>query len=192
MAANPCPEVANWLIQVVNPGVVNTNRTLQIGPSDTVSFRNGCTFPINIVFSAGGFGTITLQPGQDSSALGGNNLNVTYNYWIEKGGTVTGGPYAVQFGIGPLEIVIASATGGTVAIPNGGEIQFSSDAAYNISWTFAGNGQPANVWSPQPTQIPQGQSVVMRALAGANSQILNFALDSSIGVRGGGTVKVNS
>lgn len=191
MAANPRPEVANWLIQVVNPGVVNANKAIQIGPSDTISFHNGCTFPINVVFSAGGFGTVTLQPGEDSSALGGVNLNVTYDYWIEKGATVTGGPYAVQFGIGPLQVVIVSATGGTVAIPNGGEIQFNSDASYGISWTF-GNGQPANVWSPQPTQIPQGQSAVMRALAGANGQSLNFALDSSVGVRGGGTVKVNS
>ena len=191
MAANPCPEVANWLIQVVNPGVVNANKAIQIGPSDTISFHNGCTFSINIVFSAGGFGTITLQPGQDSSALGGVNLNVTYDYWIEKGSAVTGGPYAVQFGIGPLEIAIASATGGTVAIPNGGAIQFNSDAAYDISWTFA-NGQPANVWAPQPTQIPQGPSVVMRAQAGANSQSLNFALDSNIAIRGGGTVGVGS
>jgi len=191
MAANPCPEVANWLIQVVNPGVVNANKAIQIGSSDTISLHNGCTFPITIVFSVGGFGTIVLQPGQNSQALGGNNLNVTYDYWIENAGTVTGGPYAVQFGIGPLQIVIQSAQGGTLAIPNGGEIQFNSDAAYDISWTFA-NGQPANVWSPQPTVIPQGQSVVMRALAGANSQGLNFALDSSGGVRGGGTVKVNS
>ena len=191
MAANPCPELANWSLQVVNPGVLNSNQTLQIGSSDTITFHNGCTFPIDIVFGPNSFGTITVQPGQTSRSLGGNNLNVTYDYWVfnHSTGAQTGGPYAVQFGIGPLQVSIVSANGVTLAIPNGGEIQFNSDAAYTISWTFASNGQPANVWSPEPTQIPQGLSVVMRALPGANSQTLNYALNSTIDVRGGGTIK---
>jgi|SRR5579872_19378 hypothetical protein len=196
MAAEAIPELALWTVQVVNPGVVNVNPTMKIAATDTVAFRNGCTFAINISFSSMFPAILNLQPGQTSSPIGGGTLNTTVDYWIYNGSMpqkATGGPYAIEFGTGPLIVSISGldTSPGAIAIPSGGQIQFNCDVQYSINWTFQ-NGQSANVWSPQQNPLPAGKSDVMTALPGANSQSLKYTITASLDTRGGGTVNVGS
>jgi type II secretory pathway component HofQ len=61
-----------------------------------------------------------------------------------------------------------------------------------LGWTFA-NGQPANVWSPQPAQINQGLNIPPQtALAGGSGQSLNYTLLTGVAIRGKGTVKIGT
>jgi|1185.fasta_scaffold02018_2 hypothetical protein len=195
MAAKPLPELALWTVHIASGGVVSSNGYIKIASQDTVTFFNGAAFPVNIVFTSN-FSQIThLQPGQTSPAIGGSPLNITVDYTIYNANTgqPSGGPYAIEFGTGPLIVHISNldTSPGAIAIPAGGEIQFNSDATYNVTWKFA-NGSPANVWSPQPPQIATGVNQVQRALAGANGQSLVYTIAATLLTRGGGTVKVGS
>ena len=123
-----------------------------------------------------------------------NGDTVTVNYVVVNANTnlQTGGPYSVQFGIGPLPIEIENMTSDPdpTTVPEGGQIAFSADAKYGISWTI--NGQSANVWSPQPSTIAAGQNSAQTALPGANGNSLTYTLSDSMGIRGGGTVKIGT
>lgn len=195
MAAKPLPELALWSVHIATGGVVSSNGYIKIASQDTVSFYNGAAFPVNIVFTSNFSQITSLQPGQTSPAIGGSPLNVTVDYTIYNANTgqATGGPYAIQFGMGPLVVHISNlnTAPGAIAVPAGGEIQFNSDATYNITWKYS-NGSPANVWSPQPTQLAAGLNAVQVALAGANGQSLTYTIAATQLTQGGGTVKVGS
>ncbi len=195
MAAKPLPDLALWTVHIATGGVVSSNGYIKIASLDTVSFYNGAAFPVNIVFTSNFSQISSLAPGQTSPAIGGSPLNVTVDYTIYNANTgqPTGGPYAVEFGTGPLVVHISNlnTTPGSIAVPAGGEIQFNSDAVYNITWKYS-NGSPANVWSPQPTQVAAGLNAVQVALAGANGQSLAYTIAASALTQGGGTVKVGS
>jgi hypothetical protein len=130
--------------------------------------------------------------------MGGSTaLNVTLNFTIVNAvtGKTTGGPYAIQFGIGPLPIMLSSlvTSPDPVAVPIGGQIQFTADVDYNIAWTIGGQPAPG-VWAPQPTVINGGLNIPPQtAQAGANAKSLAYAISYKlIEGRGGGTVKVGS
>ncbi len=195
MAAKPLPELALWTVQIAAGGVVSANGYIKIGSQDTVAFYNGASFPVNIVFTSNFSEIAGLQPGRTSAAIGGTTLNTTVNYTIYNANTgqPASGPYAIEFGTGPLVVRITNlnTSPGAIAIPAGGEIQFNSDATYNITWKYS-NGNPANVWSPQPAQVSAGVNSTQLALAGANGQNLSYTITSTQLTQGGGTVKVGS
>lgn len=196
MAARPLTDAVTWPVTIAAGGVVNSNQYLKISALDGVSFHNSATFPVNIVFSSLFPPIDNLQPNATSPVLGGvNSLNVTVDYSVlnANNGLQTGGPYAVEFGNGPLTITISAlnTSPDPIAIPAAGQIAFNSDAKYNISWKL-GNGQPANVWSPQPTQVTPGANAAQTAMAGAKGQTLTYTISAATETRGGGTVKVGS
>jgi len=169
----------------------------KVGPLDSVEFYNTAGFPVNIVMTNTLSSINNLANRASSGAQGGNTpLNVTVNYAIENVNTdqETGGPYSIQFGIGPLPITISADTTSPdpIAIPPGGQIQFTTDDGYDIGWTFA-NGQQANVWSPQPAQLVEGLNTPPQtALVGGNGQTLTYTIADTSGTQGKGTVKIGN
>jgi hypothetical protein len=190
-AARPLPEaVLEILIQP--GGTVSSGNANQKVSSGSIYFNNSATFPVNIVFTNALTNISNLQPRASSASEGATT--VTVNYIVVNANTKlqTGGPYSVQFGIGPLPIEIANVTPDPdpTTVAEGGQIAFNADAKYGISWTI--NGQAANVWSPQPSTIAVGQNGAQTALPGANGNSLTYTLSDSMGIRGGGTVKIGT
>ena len=183
---------AQWPITIQPDGTVPAaNQFMTIGSSDSIDFTNDAPFPVKIVFTSV-FNTINPLPPRGNSGPqgGGNPLGTTINFTIYNAstGVQTGGPYAVQFGIGPLEIRITSLTPSPdpIAVPKGGEIQFTTDAGYNINWS-------ANAWTPQPATLSQGlNSPPQKALPSANGQNLSYTLSLIQGTQGRGTVKIGT
>jgi hypothetical protein len=161
-AARTLPENALWTVTIQPGGTVSSaNGNMKIGPSDTVSFHNLAGFPVNIIFTNALTSIMDLTQGASSGGKGGSTpLNLTLNYKIQNSNTSqqTGGPYSIQFGIGPLPISIQSldTEPDPIAIPAGGQIAFNADADYTIVWKM-GN-VAANVWSPQPGTVSAGQN----------------------------------
>jgi hypothetical protein len=198
MAARPLPDGALVTITIQSGGTVPSAYANQkVGSLETISFHNAASFPVNIVMT-NTLATINgLGIGATSGAQGGSTpLSVTLNYTIWNANTrqQTGGPYSIQFGIGPLPITISadSTSPDPIAIPPGGQVQFTTDDEYSIGWTLA-NGQPANVWSPQPTQLVEGLNAPPQAaLAGGNGQTLTYTISDTSGTQGKGTVKIGT
>jgi hypothetical protein len=190
-AARPLPEAGLEIL--IQPGgtVSSGNANLKVS-SGSIYFNNSATFPVNIVFTNALTNISNLQPRANSASEGATT--VTVNYVVVNANTKlqTGGPYSVQFGIGPLPIEIENVTSDPdpTTVPEGGQIAFSADAEYGISWTL--NGQSANVWSPQPSTIAEGQNSAQTALPGANGNSLTYTLSDRMGIRGGGTVKIGT
>jgi hypothetical protein len=191
----PRPQATLWPI-LISPGgtVPLSNQFMQIGSYDSISFRNTAGFAVNVVFTNAFPELANLPDGATSGAQGGaNSLNLTLNFKIENNATgkTTGGPYAVQFGIGPLPITISAfnTNPDPIAVPKGGQIQFTNNdgVTYPITWSLPG------VWSPQPSTVAPGQNRQQKALAGATGKGLTYTLSpSNILTRGGGTVTIGS
>lgn len=181
-------------ITIAVGGTVSQNAYIKVGQLDSIEFTNNAGFPVDIIFT----GTLTnisnLLNGKTSGPQGGNQaLNVTVNYVVKNHNTgqQTGGPYAVQFGVGPLTVTMTSDSPSPdpIAVPAGGTLLFNADANYTIQWSQAG------LWSPQPTQINQGggppTNPIMTAQPGANG--LNVTYNTSPrALPGKGTVKIGS
>ena len=195
----PAPQGTLWPI-LISPGgtVPPANQFMQIGSYDSLSFRNTAGFPVDVVFTNVFPAISNLADNGNSGAQGGATaLNVTLNYTIvnHNNGQTTGGPYAVQFGIGPLPITISALNTNPdpVAIPKGGRIQFNNNdgVTYTIKWAIGGN--PVTVWRPQPTTVTPNLNGQQTASAGATSQALTYTLTlKNMLTRGGGTVTVGS
>jgi hypothetical protein len=198
MAARNLPELALSTIPISPGGTVPAgNAYMNLGPLDSIKFHNLAGFAVNIVFT-NVFPTINnLANNSYSGTMGGTTaLNVTLNFKIVDAisGKTTGGPYAIQFGIGPLPITLSSldTSPDPVAVPIRGQIQFTADVAYNIGWTIGGQPAPG-VWAPQPTVINAGLNPPQTAQAGADAKSLAYAISyKNTETRGGGTVKVGS
>jgi hypothetical protein len=166
---------------------------MKVSPADTISFHNLAGFPVNVIYTNALTSITDLIQGATSSPAGGSTpLNLTLNYKIENfnTGQPTGGPYSIQFGIGPLPISIQSldTEPDPIAIPAGGQIAFNADANYTIAWKIGNAG--ANVWSPQPGTVSAGQNNPQTALAGANGKTVTYTISASPDTRGGGTVVI--
>src|ERR1700722_4981898 len=140
MAARPLPDGALVTI-TIQPGgtVASAYANQKVAALETISFHNTANFPVNIVMT-NTLSSITLAQGATSGAQGGSTpLNVTLNYTIWNANTSqqTGGPYSIQFGIGPLPITISadSTSPDPIAIPPGGQVQFTTDDEYSIRST---------------------------------------------------------
>jgi hypothetical protein len=182
-------------ISIAVGGTVSSNAYIKVGSLDSIAFRNNAGFPVNIVFTSTFPEIKNLPNGQTSPAQGGTtSLNITVNYVIQNAntGVQTGGPYAVQFGVGPLTVTITNdnTSPDPIAIPAQGTLVFNSDGKYGISW-------PGNLWSPQPSTIYQGDgppaNPIMTALAGANGMNVTYTLTPQlILAQGKGTVKIGT
>jgi hypothetical protein len=143
MAARPLPDAALLTITIQPGGTLpSANANQKLGPLDSVQFRNTAGFPVDIVMTNTLSSIQNLVQGGTSGAQGGSTpLNVTLNFTIlnHNTGQPTGGPYSIQFGIGPLPITITADTPSPdpIAIPIGGQIQFTADGSYRVGWTFA-------------------------------------------------------
>lgn len=192
MAARPLPEVAQVDIVIQPGGTVSAAFANLKLTNGSIYFTNTATFPVNIVFTNSLSNISGLQQGTNSASQGA--ASVTVNYVIVNATTrkQTGGPYSVQFDVGPLPISITSLTPtpDPIALPEGGEIQFTSDVEYNIGW--ATGGGPPTVWSPQPPTVSAGQNPTQTALPGASGLTLTYSLSDSRVIRGGGTVKIGN
>jgi hypothetical protein len=199
-AARPLANYALLTIPIQLGGTVPlANENMKLRPLDSINFHNGASFPVDIIFTNQFTSIYNLPMGTPSGAQGGATpLNLTLNYtiWNHNTGVQVAGPYSVQFGIGPLPIAITAdnTNPDPVAIPKGGQIQFTNNdsAPYTIKWYLA--KQPANVWSPQPGSINQRlNSPPQTALAGANGQSVTYTITlQGTETRGGGTVNVGS
>ncbi len=188
MAARPL--VGFSIIKVII-GVGGTGQPVPpMSNSDQVEFQNNAGFPVNITFSNNLIPAINgLGNGQTSGAVGPiPNATVDFTIQNANNNQITGGPYSMEFGIGPLVINVNNyvLSPGTAAIPNGGQVQFISDAQYAISWV------PANIWNPEPGTISKGTNAAQKALPGANGNNVSYTLKNRTGVQGQGTVKVGS
>jgi|SRR5579863_597749 hypothetical protein len=194
-AARPLPENALWTVTIQPGGTVSSAyANMKVNPSDTISFHNLAGFPVNIIFTNALSSITDLAPGATSGGKGGSTpLNLTLNYTIQNynNSQQTGGPYSVQFGIGPLPISIEAldTEPDPIAIPNGGQIVFDSDADYTIVWKL-NNVPTAHLWSPQNGTVSAGQNAPMTALAGANGNTVTYTISASPETHGGGTVVI--
>ena len=198
MAAEPVPFAALYEIQIQPNGTVLTNNNLKVTNSDSIAFRNGAGFPVNIVFTTV-FGPINnLAPNGTEVPNGGPALNTTVNYTIFNAttGAKTGGPYCVQFGTGPLIITIQSlnTSPDPISVPPGGEIQFVCDGKYSIEWMS--NNAPVTAWTPQPLLLyanaNPNPNPVQTALPAVYGQTITYRIGNATETRGGGTVGIGS
>lgn len=198
MAAEPVPLAALYDIDIQANGTVITNNNLKITNSDSIAFRNGAPFPVNIVFTSV-FGPINgLQPNASQAPNGGPPLNTTINYTIYNAttGTKTGGPYCVQFGTGPLVVTIQNlnTSPDPITVPPGGEIQFVCDAKYSIEWLS--KNAPVTAWNPQPLMLYKNANPnpnpVQTALPAVYGQTITYRVANAGLTRGGGTVGIGS
>ena len=198
MAAEAIPLAALYEISIQANGTVTTNNNLKITNSDSIAFRNGAPFPVNIVFTSV-FGPINnLQPTRGQAPNGGPPLNTTINYAIYNAttGVQTGGPYCVQFGTGPLIVTIQNlnTSPDPIAVPPGGEIQFVCDGKYSIEWLS--NSAPVTAWNPQPLMLYQNANPnpnpVQTALPAVYGQTITYRIANVSETRGGGTVGIGS
>jgi len=200
MAARHLPELALWTLPIQLGGTIpSSDANMQIGSLDGISFHNGASFPVDIIFTNQFSPINDLAMNATSGAQkGATPLNLTLNYtiWNHNTGRQTGGPYSVQFGIGPLPISITTENTNPdpVAIPSGGQIQFTNNDSdsYTIAWESG--GQSANVWSPQPGVVSPGLNTPPQtALPGANGQSVTYTITvKGVETHGGGTVNIGS
>jgi len=168
--------------------ISNAQGYLAVDDDTQISWENTGTQQLNIVFTIGmNNGSISV-PGHNTTAPISNS-ETAVNYVIKNAaGIQLSGPYCIQWGNGVLGIsVTANSQAFTVAVPaNVGNIQFTSDAEYEISWS-------ANVWSPQPPKVypaPTGNSI-QTARPGATSPVTCSFFNAN-NVPGNGGVHIGS
>jgi hypothetical protein len=174
-------------------GTVSSAQQNLVLSSGSVQFQNDATFDVKLVFTAE-FGTVTVDAGDPSDDLSATNVTVNYVIQNKNNGQQTGGPYSIQFGIGPLAISISgtSPTPDNAIIPVGGKIQFTTNMDDMIEWTYAVGGGSANsVFTPALTELDSGTNPVQTAPVGT-STTLNYSLNSAIGAAGKGTIKIGN
>jgi hypothetical protein len=178
--------------------VSDTQGFLQVTDSTDIEWDNTGSVQYDIVFTIGNLPTLAAPARGTAGPITGSEIAVNYVIKNHNTGVQTGGPYAIQWGNGVLAIsVTASSPPFTVAVPaNVGNIQFTTDAAYNIAWAD-GNGKSVTVWSKQPASIsptPVGGSnpnPVQQAKPGATTPV-NCTFSIHLDVPGKGTVKIGS
>jgi hypothetical protein len=165
---------------------------VQIGNTDTIGFTNDAQFPVSIHFTTSGgvvFNNIpNLASNATSPAQSPQQSNITVNYTIKNlNNNQVSTPYGIEVGTGPLRINISSAqpTPKVISIPTGGQIQFNSDARYNIVWN------PPNCFNPNANQVAQGLNPAQTEI-GSSLNSATYELTSVTGSQGGGTVRIGS
>jgi hypothetical protein len=168
--------------------ISNAQGYLAVADDTEIAWDNTGTQEFFIVFTIG-MGNESISVPSRTTTAPISNSETAVNYVIKNAaGIQLSGPYCIQWGNGVLGIsVTANSQAFTIAVPaNVGNIQFTSDAEYEISWS-------ANVWSPQPPKVhpaPTGNSI-QTARPGATSPVTcNFF--NANNVPGNGTVHIGS
>jgi hypothetical protein len=181
-------------ILIVSPGIVSAGQEyLSVADTTQFYFKNSSTFDLNLNFT-GPFGKVSAPKGQTVGPISAAGIAISYTI-TDAAGNLTGGPYAIQWGNGVLQITINSDTPDfdPVAVVLRGLIHYTAiDDSYAIKWQDQ-NGQPVYIWSPQPTVINKTPTpnLVQKAAAGVNGPY-DYALTAKNQAIGGGTVKVGS
>lgn len=107
-----------------------------IASTDSVQFTNSDpsnTATVTFLGAAAnvfGASTVSIAPNGTSGQLTPNQNYLTVDYNVVVG-SLTGGPFSIEVGSGPLEIDIVDATGdtnlGAAAIPNNGSLYFKNE-----------------------------------------------------------------
>ncbi len=117
-----------------------------IANTDSVQFTNSDpsnTATVTFLGAAAnvfGASTVSIAPnGGTSGQLTPNQSNLTVDYKVAVG-SLTGGPFSIEVGSGPLEIDIVDTTGntnlGTAAIPNNGSLYFKNETSETATIDF--------------------------------------------------------
>ena len=200
MAAEPVPLATLWQINIAPGGTVSTNGSIKIANTDSITFHNNATFPVTITFTSSFNSIVALQPGksQAPTPISGAPLNITIDYTVSNSNTSkqTGGPYAVEFGMGPLTVTIQAlnTSPDPIAVTSGGQLVFVCDAKYDIVWT---QGQTkVTPWSPQPPKLyanaNPNPNPVQTALPQFSGQTVTYTITDGSNTHGGGTVGIGS
>jgi hypothetical protein len=185
---------ALWDLTINATGQMPTSPSpdVQIGNNDTIEFTNNAGFPVMIHFTTSSgvvFNNVpNLGVGATSTAQSPQQSNVTVNYTITNlNNQQVSSPYGIEVGVGPLRINITGAQPmpKVISIPAGGQIQFNSDAKYDIAWT------PPNVFNPNPNQVAAGMNPPQTEI-GSSINSASYTLKTPTLIQGGGTVKIGS
>jgi len=182
-----------WLLNITVQGGASQPDN-KIANPDFIEFQNNAPFPVSITFTttsgtvfnnipsiAGSGGRSTTQQPQ--------KYNTTVNYTITNlNSNQVQGPYAIQVGVGPMQINIQGGQPNpkTISIPSAGQIQFDNQdtATYGVSW---------NPFNSFPNgSVPPGMNSVLNGPTGNQAQTITYSFPNADGTNGGGTVKVNS
>lgn len=178
---------------VISPaGTISSAQENLVLSSGSVQFQNDAPFKVNLEFTAE-FGTVSIDEGQPSDELSATNVTVNYTIVDQANGQPTGGPYSIQFGIGPLAIAISGVTPTpqSAIIPVGGKIQFTSSEDDTIAWTYTVGGGKASVFSPLPGTVSSGVNQVQTALPGISASV-TYTLNPDTEAAGKGTIKIGT
>ena|SRR5579864_1932701 len=182
-------------ILIVSPGIVSAGQEYFPGVANNTQFffKNNSTLDLTLNFT-GSSGNLSVPKGQTVGPISASGTAISYTI-TNTVGTLTGGPYAIQWNNGVLEVTINSDAPDfdPVAVVPRGLIHFTAyDGDYTIKWQTQ-NGQQVNIWSPQPPVIYQtpAPNPVQKAMAGVNGPY-NYVLTAKNLAIGGGTVKVGS
>jgi len=187
-------------ININQKGQANPS-SVQISDDQNVTFSNNSGSTISITFLPTAITAKTVFNDIDDLASGANYTEgplvsgITVNYNVSMNGQ-TEGPFAIEVGIGQLEISVTSANPTPLkgAIPANGEIQFNStDVQYAITWL---DGDP---FTPLLNYVYVGQSNNQVGKENGRSGDFRYTLAPSAGAvqastvqpsGGGGTIKV--
>ena len=190
---------SNLLLHVISIGSTGQPNYpgMIIGTADTIQFKNLAPFAVKIqCICANGpvFNDIpSISPTATSATQGAQKSDITTDYpVINLSNNTSQGPYSIEVAsnpqVVPAPLLIPIAAGAppqnqsTVAVPQGGWLQFSLDDSYDISFVpstaFSG---PANPVSGTP--VYRGQ---------ATNADVSYTLATARGVVGGGSVKIRS
>lgn len=165
---------------------------LAVGDDTQIVWKNTGTPAYCVAFTIGFDNESILIPGHTTSAAI-SDAEAAVNYIITTpSGTKVSGPYCIQWGEGVLPVGVSATTPVfTIAVPaDVGNIQFSSDAEYGITWS-------ATAWSTQPPTVyppggnGQNPNPVQTAVAGATTPVY-CGFNGAANVPGRGTVLIGS
>jgi hypothetical protein len=173
---------------------------LIIEPGDEIEFHNLASYPVNIQFICDNgpvFSDISkLDTGDTSTPQTPQISNITTDYHITNANTgVATETCSIEVQVTPSDeapLLVPIGSGdppdnmATVAIPQDGYIQFDLDASYNLSWS------PADAFPTPSNPIGPGLSPVYQVQTGNQNGSSDYALSSTLGTVGGGTVKISS
>ncbi len=189
--------LTNPVVITISPTgtITNAQGFQSVADGTQIEFSNTASIGFNLVFTAV-FGTISA-PAQSTTTppISASEVGVSYVIKRADNGAQTGGPYAIQWGNGALEVSIASATpdNDPVAVPLLGNIHFTAaDSSYTIVWKDK-NNNTVTIWNQQASKINKSPTTnpVQKALPQANGPY-TYTLTATNNVPGKGTVHVGS
>jgi len=174
--------------------ITNAQGFLSVADGTQIEFSNTGTIGYNLVFTAV-FGTISAPRQSTTNPISDSAVAVNYVVKRADNGVQTGGPYAIQWGNGALEVSITSSAPNNdpVAVPLLGNIHFTAtDDSYGIVWKDK-NNNPVTIWNQQASQIYESPTPnpVQKALPQASGPY-TYPLTAGMNAAGKGTIHIGS